>query len=340
MRNDNLILDVSFDAAASAAAIISPVTDNSLEALQERLRASVGGDPYAKSAAYFAMTGRDGLWKVENDNSLVLLCQHPNVEGEILVFPPIGDGGDGLLSQTLNTVAAMGMVARLSRFENPPMHAALNGSEIRVSRIPETALDWAYPVHVLDTAVVSDHRGGGFENLRQHLNRLDISRVNVKDIDPFVDGETVLAAVRAWAGNDASKIAPYLRQLDLFGKLPLAGRLIFYEGKPAGVSIWEETDGQAGMANAYAHLAVHEVDGLSRLVMLDMCEVLAARGFSRVCIGGSETEGLDRFKRKFCPVESVSLSTWRINARPVVQRSATPSTHGQFDVPALIHTGK
>jgi len=326
MLNDTSILDVNFGTAAPAEVILSPVTDDDLKALQKRLMASGSGDPYARSAAYFAMTGRDGLWKVEEDGALVLLCRHPNVENEILVFPPVGDAGGVLLSQTLEAVAATGKIVRLARFENPPMHGGLNGSKIRMSRIPEIVLDWAYPVHVLDTTAVANHRGRGFENLRQHLNRLDMMRISVRDIVMESDRESVLAAAQAWAGDDVSKVSTYERQLELFGTLPLAGRVIFCGGKPAGFSIWEETDARQGMANAYAHLAVHEIDGLSRFVIVDMCRTLAMRGFQQVCIGGSETEGLDRFKRKFCPVESVSLSSWRVDSAAVLHRFATPST--------------
>ena len=87
--------------------------------------------------------------------------------------------------------------------------------------------------------------------------------------------------------NDEDKIAPYESLLDLFDVLPMHGRLIWYDGKPAGFSIWEETDPVNGMANALAHIGIHQVSGLSRFVMVDMCQMLEAKGFDRVCIGGS-----------------------------------------------------
>ena len=40
-----------------------------------------------------------------------------------------------------------------------------------------------------------------------------------------------------------------------------------------------------------------------------MAEYLASRGISYMCLGGSETESLDRFKRKLGPVRSVELKT-------------------------------
>ena len=142
-----------------------------------------------------------------------------------------------------------------------------------------------------------------------------MARISVRDIDPATDADAVMAVVTAWAGGKPETVDPYRRQMVLFSHLPMAGRLVCFDGKPAGVSIFELTDRATGIANAYAHLAMHEINGLSRYVIVDMCRTLRNRGFRRVCIGGSETEGLDRFKRKFAPVASVSLSSW--SAKPL-----------------------
>lgn len=58
------------------------------------------------------------------------------------------------------------------------------------------------------------------------------------------------------------------------------------------------------------------IKGMSEFIQWSMCRTLAASGIDRVCIGGSETEGLDRFKRKMRPVESLDLCT--IAAYPAV----------------------
>ncbi|HEU4839452.1 MAG TPA: hypothetical protein VFS88_08600, partial [Micavibrio sp.] len=116
--------------------------------------------------------------------------------------------------------------------------------------------------------------------------------------------------VKKWSKNEAIKVEPYIRQIELFKILPLAGRIIYFDDEPVAASIWEETDQEIGMANAYTHLALHEIKGVSQFVFLDMCAKLKSRGFSHVCIGGSESEGLDRFKRNLFPVESVNLSSW------------------------------
>ena len=115
--------------------------------------------------------------------------------------------------------------------------------------------------------------------------------------------------------NTTRSISGYGRLLELFDELPLKGRVVFQDGQPVGFSIWEETSQTEGLANAYAHIGLHEVPGMARFVIFDMCETLLARGFDRVCIGGSETEGLDQFKRRLRPVESLDLASYDISLK-------------------------
>ena len=304
-------LEPDFGTAVSRPAAITPVTDSALPGLRCLLRGGSGNDPYALSPAYYAMTGRHGLWQVRRGGAAVLLCAHPNIGDCVLVFPPLGEGGDALLSRTLPALAASGTGVQLARFETPPTAA-----RVRLIHEPERVLDWSFPVHTLDTGAVDRLAGQRFQNVRTHLRRLDMSRVSVRDIDPATDADAVMSVVTAWAGGEPETVDPYRRQMALFSHLPMAGRLVCFDGKPAGVSIFELTDRATGIANAYAHLALHEINGLSRYVIVDMCRTLRRRGFHRVCIGGSETEGLDRFKRKFAPAASVSLSSWRAEPLP------------------------
>ncbi len=186
---------------------------------------------------------------------------------------------------------------------------------IGTTKVEEKELDWAYPVHTLGTSKVADHRGNLFQQFRTKLNKLDRSRITVDDLQPHQHSEAVAKILKGWNGPEPEKLAPYQRLLDLFGALPLRGRLAFQDGQPVGFSIWEETSQAEGLANGYAHIGLHEVPGMSRFVILDMCETLLARGFDRVCIGGSETEGLDQFKRQLRPVESLDLASYDISLK-------------------------
>jgi len=302
--------------STGTATILRPVEDDDLVDLQAILNNHASADPYQASAAYFAMTGRDGLWLVRDEDASVLVCRHPNVRNEFLVFPPIGQNGIGLLAKTIAAISKTGVKVSLARADETVAKklSALH-SEIRMECIPEKLLDWAYPVHVLNTAKVTQHRGNEFQQFRTKLNKIDHKRIQAFDFDPAIHRQAAVEVVSKWSQGDAEKNAPYMRMLDLFQKMPLAGRIIFHDDQPAGFSLWEETSPKSGLANAYAHLGLHEVGGMSRYVMLDMCQTLQHKGFARVCIGGSETAGLDQFKRQLRPVQSVPLGvSWRITS--------------------------
>lgn len=286
-----------------------------LPLLQRVLDHSKSNDPYQKSAAYFAMTGRHGLWMARGENSAIVFCRHPNLENHFLVFPTIGHGSVGLLTEALNMIIAKGGAPIYARAEQSPLEGKIS-AEFEAHQIPEEHLDWAYPVCTLGTNIVSQHSGNKFQQFRTALNKLDLNKIQATDFDPVQQRDATSEVLQNWAMNDEDKIAPYESLLELFDVLPMHGRLIWYDGKPAGFSIWEETDPSNGMANAHAHIGIHQVSGLSRFVMLDMCQVLEAKGFDRVCIGGSETSGLNQFKHQLRPVESLSLSSYAITPRP------------------------
>ncbi len=308
---------------------MGPISDDQLPTLQRLLQQHPSSDPYQRSAAYLAMTGRDGLWWARHGDSAVIFCRHPNARNEILVFPPIGSEGQALLAKVIDSVSRTGENVRLARFDAERTSAPRDSIEV-----DEALLDWRYPVHILDTQKVSELKGGDLQVARTRMNGLRTIGITVRDIDPARDAAAIETVLGRWAHED-SYAEPYRRLFALYRNTSLAGRLISVDGEPSGLSIWEETDRERGMANALAHLAVHEVKGLSHFVMVDMCRTLAERGFSKVCIGGSETEGLDRFKRKFAPVSSVRLNSYVVpeveavqvnRARPLQElRAAEPS---------------
>lgn len=299
---------ISQSSHAVGGAAFTVVSPADYPGLQKVLAKSLCRDPYIRSMAYFAMTGRNGLWKIERGEEMMIICRHPNVDDEFLIFSPMGNASSSLQKIIVRTFSKMGLNARLARVEDETVEDSF------VERVPEDVLDWTYPVRILDTALVLHHSGNGFQHFRQKLNALDLAKTRSENMDADLHGDVVLEIVRDWAEGDKDKIDPYLRQLGLFKCLPMAGRIIYYGDRPVGMSIWEETDIASGMANAYTHLALHHIRGASQFVFLDMCRALVERGFKRVCIGGSEDEGLDRFKRNLCPVESVDLTSWAVKA--------------------------
>ena len=316
-------LELKIPFANGVGVILRPVQDDYLADLQSILNNHESADPYQSSGGYFAMTGRDGLWLVQEGSAAVVVCRHPNIRDEFLVFPSIGKGGPNLLAKTIVAVSKTGVKISLARAcEDVAEKLFSSYPNVQLKRVPEKILDWAYPVHILDTAKVIKHTGRMFQQLRTELNKIDTKDVVAFDFNPITHRQAVHDIVQNWSKGEDEKFDPYMRMLDLFKVLPMSGRIVFNKGQPAGFSVWEETFPNNGLANAYAHLGLHEIEGMARFVMLDMCQNLHRNGFSKVCIGGSETAGLDQFKRQLRPVESVVLDSIQIvPAEPAIKKS-------------------
>lgn len=92
-------------------------------------------------------------------------------------------------------------------------------------------------------------------------------------------------------------------------RLCLHGQIIYYNGIPSAYCIWEE---RGTVANAFAMSADREIAGLAEYNIVEACRLLREKGIQKLNIGGSETEGLNRYKKKFNPVESINLYTWEV----------------------------
>lgn len=306
---------------------LRPINDDCLADLQFKLNKSASKDAYAKSAAYFALTGRNGLWIAQNEETTIILCRHPNIENEFLVFPPYGEKNSKFTLQVLNAVRLTGATVKLARFAEEDK-IFLNGNE--PTRTEETVLDWAFDVHTIDTKAVSEHRGKVFQHIRTDLNKLSNESIRAFDLDFKSHREAVLKVAHLWSEEDPKVVEVYERLLNLDSKLPISGRIIFKDDLPVAFSIWEETNPEHGVANTYAMLANSSITGLSRYLIVDMCSVLQKRGFNSTCLGGSESEGLDQFKKLLRPINSLSLNSFVPKPENILE--ATPQNDSKAEI--------
>ena len=314
---------------------IRPVSDAQLPLLAELLRHYDWTDPYCGSAAYYGLTGRHGLWLAMKDDAFMPICRHPNQPEKLLLFPPTGEAWRSLMHHVLRHLPPMPEGIQFARFPPELIRPAeslggVSGPGWQPQSALEDALDWRFPVHVLDTVAVAAHEGQRFRDFRHNLHRARTHTITSEPLIPAHHRKDVASIAAAWAKNkgdcpQTDTAESYRRMLDLFVHLPMRGRLYRVDGAPAAFSIWEETDKARGIANTFADLTTGNIRGLSEFVMHDMARRLADRGFSRVCIGGSETPGLDAYKRKLNPVESVAVRS--LHLRPTFDRRRHPALH-------------
>lgn len=290
-----------------------------LAGLQERLLSvSPREDSYSQSAAYYAMTGRKGLWLYSVDDTFMVMAAHPNRADHLLLFPPMGKDPSALLEQVIRDeriTAGQVQLARFGASEQLLLTWAQAAGHFRVA--PEEHLDWTYPVHTLSTHFVAAHEGKRFRDFRKGILRADRDGLSARLIETAQDRATVGALVTQWARHNAHEgystsdlTAPtrtILAQMET-SRRPLHGLIIERNSHPAGFITWEETDLANSVANSLCNVTIAG-HGATEFSYKAMAEVLARRGFDKVCIGGSETAGLDQFKRKMNPVASTPLKS-------------------------------
>lgn len=322
-----MTIALSSQSLARHAADLPPlqaIDADKLELLHRILSRHRREDSYSVSASYFAMTGRKGLWLYGDHKSFMLIAAHPNRDNHLLLFPPIGRNPNRLLARAFTDPRILAsdkiQIARIGPQDG--LLSAWIGATGQFSFQREDVLDWAYPVHTLGTPELVAHQGQAFRDFRKNIARANERGLTARPIENEHDRRTVIGLARAWASANPhvgyaqdDLIAPTAVIVNLMDKtgVPLHGLIIEEGDKPQGFILWEETDPENGIANSMCNTALAG-KGTTEFAYLSMAKTLLERGFERVCIGGSETPGLDAFKRKMQPVQSIDLQSAAFSA--------------------------
>jgi len=285
-------------------------------------------DSYLTSPVYYALTGRKGLWVYQDGNTLVPICWHPNVDGQILVFPPRGEINPQVWKKLFTEIPTPPAGIRLARIKKDEIAAPLLnniesrfGRSITVSSTEERVLDWRYPVRTLSTERVMKMEGRSFMRARNHLRQLDDRSITIRPLSKQFDSQIVAFANR-WASRRTSNrdeikelVSPYIETMNLLKDevFRLGGHVFFVDGQIEAVTMWELPNTSLKVANAWVSLCNTEHNGLSELVMKTTSEALWERDVPYINYGGSETKGLDDYKNKYVPAYSVELRSFDVD---------------------------
>lgn len=315
---------------------ILPLTKDTLSFLPRILSRYTSPDPYMVCPSYHAFTGRYGLWAYYKGKSLLLMARNPAKQDEILVFPQLGEQVPHLIQDILTAVSPPAGGYRLARYPAEQadfVAAVLNKRTPHYSFevITEDILDWTYPVHVIDTETVTNPAGRKMKSFRHHLAEIDQSRITVKPFNSEGDIPELMSIVDKWARSKAGAV-DYNEMMEVYGglfdlvlhpALSLKGIKIYYDGILRAYEIWDMPKEPNGTANSFAGFSDAEISGFSEFQHYALCKALLDHGIRHVCLGGSEIEGLDRFKRKMNPVRSIALKS--IVIKPQAHLHATVS---------------
>jgi hypothetical protein len=310
-------------------------TANRMIGTLQRMSVSARGryDTYVLSPAHLVMTGRRGASTLLGEKTLLPLCRHPNVDNEVLVFPEVNE--DGRYDLTFDVFARLfdddRIAVRLARFTDTQKHEfirqcrAKTDGAIDVHAVVEDVLDWRYPTYVLDTASVGALNGGTFEQVRQRLHKVDESVVEFRSINMDRDADEIIAFIQQWAAarvdDDEAQhhlIGPTLAAIELMSTDPngINGLSLYIHGALAAYAIWELPLVEGLPANILVNCAAHK-PGIGEWLFVGVCRSLAEQHITGLNVGGSESHGLDRYKRKFGNPTPIPLNSLLITNRSI-----------------------
>lgn len=309
-----------FDEVEKAELPFVPVTKSLLPFLQNILSNTHSPDYMAQSAAYYAITGRKGLFLYGDDKTAMLLAFHPNKDNVLLLFPPFGQHPTSLLKQLLAESFLPDCELQLARI---PLDDHLFCQRLQTLGIKEfdheDVLDWFFPVHVVSTQDVVQRQGKDFNNLRGHVNKAFRAGLRSEVIDLSLHEKDLLNTLDTWTKsvdkpgftiNDLK--GPTIKAIELIKADALSINGIIIYGKsndPVGFWIWDEALKDKSMALSLVRVSTGKKMGAAEFAGLKVCEILSAAQIEKFCFGGSEIKSLDDFRKKFNPVESVNLAS-------------------------------
>jgi hypothetical protein len=322
---------------------VSRISENDFVRLRQLLASCEDVDSYLTSPTYYSFTGRHGLWVYEKKDAFVLVCWHPNVSDQILIFPQLVKSDTDLAADLLNVIPEPTDGIRIARVKasaaDELKDLPLGLRYISLERRDEDVLDWKYPIRVLSTAHVSSLSGHGFMKTRNHIRQLKKRAVETVPFDAINHSRALENLLHRWATYNATSsleydllYAPYetLFSHSLDKSLGLSGQMMFVDGQLQAVGLWDVSNNQQKTANVYVNFCNTEISGLSEFSMVKCCETLHGQGIDYVNLGGSETEQLDAYKRKFAPAISIDLCSVDVritNVRKIPKFSGTSDSH-------------
>lgn len=285
-------------------------------------------DPYMISPAYHSFTGRNGLWGYARGRSLVIFARNPNNLDQIMFYPQLGDPFPNLAFDLIERLPVPKGGYQFSRIEFKKadfLAATMNkkSQHYTYEVVTEPLLDWAFPVHTISTNDILNPIGKRFKSFRQPINIFPKNKVEIKPINPLTDSEELVDVIKHWAYekkdsiNSDDLVGTYASFLKLMSDpcLSLEGVKFYFDGELTAFEAWAMPTNGSKIACNLAGFNKSNIRGFSEFQHYTICKILHDRGVERICLGGSECSGLDAFKRKMNPVESLDLVT--ISVTPI-----------------------
>jgi hypothetical protein len=311
---------------------------NDFSDLRQILSASVTQDAYCRSPIYFAFTGRGKVWTVKCNNGYLILVPHPNIRNTLLVFFPFVSSASDLVEQIerLSNFSSFLMeynevlLARIPETIADKVLAGMDCVNAKVQHVDEKKLDWVYPSYDVCVKNLFNPQGSRLSIYRNKITKFrkrGIDVITAKEMPPHGLGMAVARINKSWIelkrgtllrdqGITAYELMDPYRALARASEeltSDIDGIFLKKENVDIAFSLWEKAR-NGDTVPCFASMTSSYEPGLSEYLYRCTAERVNDR-YRYMCIGGSETASLDRFKRKFAPVKTHTLRTIRLFLR-------------------------
>ena len=339
--------------------VIEEMSRNKFESLKEILRPSRSKDAYVRSPLYFAFTGRKGLLYLYSKDVELIACIHPNDNSTLLLFVPfvydersfrscinaiMRNLQNGQQSQLFKIFRMFDSVhiARVPESvigaEMPEGYSIANGCQIQ----REDKLDWTYPSYDVLLSRSAGPKGHELAVYRNKLNKYKDRGVTAVPFAEVPEEERFWAMrniAERWAKNklegkencsnlsfsEDELLEPYEYLADLTQNPVFSIDGIFLKRGPEYIAfrLWEDNGDYTHAVPSFAALMASYEPGCSEYLHYEAARRLLACGYQEMCIGGSESAGLDSFKQKFQPIRRHELFTLKLNIYAIADSRPT-----------------
>lgn len=318
---------------------VTRLSENDLPRLQNLLADCEDDDSYLTSPIYYFFTGRKGLWVYEKHGAFLLVCWHPNVAGQILIFPQLINHHVDLVSELLAFIPEPNAGVRIARVKknDKAILQSLNdsGHAFMPCECEENILDWKFPVHILSTGSVAALTGHRYMYIRNRIRQTHKHSVKVMPCDAIHHSKALENLLHRWANHNATSAEEYenlyspydnLFSLSMEKSSRLSGLMFFVDDVLEAVGLWDISNHQQKTANLFVSICNTEIRGLSEFLTFKCCETLHNQGTQLLNLGGSEWQGLNTYKNKFCPAISIELKSIDVMRDAVILPTAFTKT--------------
>jgi len=291
---------------------IAGITDKS------PFRSPEQADLYAtRSAGYLMSTARRGARMMSLQNGTkVLLARHPNLDGKVLLFPPLG--GEPIDKEFLrfwreeapNATLALLTEAQARQIVELGQKPDRYGNPGPVALEIETFLDWRFPIILIDTKSLIEMPGSQFMAFRNRVNQFRTKGTSIQFEETSASElERAFAEIgERWAQSD--RFSGYSKE-DLLGPTQSVIQLVSARPDKFGCVVMRLDGVTMGFAvyekpkpGEPANVLTTTVDqdprfsGASELFYHNLAIMFEAQGIHSFNVGGSESLGLHEFKTK------------------------------------------